>query len=195
MLAATAEMLDFAGASAASDHERTGEGELVRAARQGNRAAFGHLHQRYAPMVHGIALARVPPSETGDVVQDVFLHAIRMLHTLRDVEAFGPWLARIARHTAIEFHRSRPSPRSLDSDIEGHAPVALDSGVDEAVRILDVIRALPDAYAETLVLRLVEGMTGPQIAVCTGMTSGSVRVNLHRGMQMLREKLGLEAPT
>jgi len=48
---------------------------------------------------------------------------------------------------------------------------------------------LPETYAETLVLRLVEGLTGPQIAACTGMTHGSVRVNLTRGMQMLRERL------
>jgi RNA polymerase sigma-70 factor (ECF subfamily) len=49
---------------------------------------------------------------------------------------------------------------------------------------------LPETYRETLLLRLVEGMTGPEIAARTGLTSGSVRVNLHRGMQQLREKLG-----
>jgi RNA polymerase sigma-70 factor, ECF subfamily len=55
--------------------------------------------------------------------------------------------------------------------------------------ILTCIRSLPEAYSETLILRLVEGMTGPEIASRTGMTPGSVRVNLHRGMQQLREKL------
>ena len=49
--------------------------------------------------------------------------------------------------------------------------------------------SLPDAYRETLILRLVEGMTGPEIAARTGMTHGSVRVNLHRGMEQLRAKL------
>jgi DNA-directed RNA polymerase specialized sigma subunit, sigma24 homolog len=49
---------------------------------------------------------------------------------------------------------------------------------------------LPDTYRETLILRLVEGMTGPEIAARTGLTHGSVRVNLHRGMQQLRELLG-----
>ena len=58
-----------------------------------------------------------------------------------------------------------------------------------AAAILDAIRALPDAYRETLILRLVEGMTGPEIAARTGLTHGSVRVNLHRGMQQLRAKL------
>jgi RNA polymerase sigma-70 factor, ECF subfamily len=50
---------------------------------------------------------------------------------------------------------------------------------------------LPEAYRETLVLRLVEGMTGPEIAARTGLTAASVRVNLHRGMKLLRERLGV----
>ena len=55
--------------------------------------------------------------------------------------------------------------------------------------MLAAIRALPEAYRETLVLRLVEGMTGPEIAERTGLTAGSVRVNLYRGMKQLRERL------
>lgn len=38
-------------------------------------------------------------------------------------------------------------------------------------------------------MRLVEGLTGPEIAERTGITPDSVRVNLHRGMKMLRERL------
>jgi RNA polymerase sigma-70 factor (ECF subfamily) len=55
--------------------------------------------------------------------------------------------------------------------------------------ILALVRSLPETYREPLILRLVEGMTGPEIAARTGLTPGSVRVNLHRGMQQLREKL------
>jgi len=60
----------------------------------------------------------------------------------------------------------------------------------EAARALDAIRNLPEAYRETLMMRLVEGMSGPEISARTGLTPGSVRVNLHRGMQMLRGALG-----
>ena len=59
----------------------------------------------------------------------------------------------------------------------------------EAMAVLDAIRSLPEAYTETLVLRLVEGMTGAEIAERTGLTPASVRVNLHRGMKLLRERL------
>ena len=58
--------------------------------------------------------------------------------------------------------------------------------------MLDIVRSLPDAYRETLVLRLVEGMTGPEIATRTGLTPASVRVNLHRGMKLLARKARLK---
>ena len=57
------------------------------------------------------------------------------------------------------------------------------------------IRALPEAYRETLVLRLIEGMTGPEIARRTGLTPDSVRVNLCRGMKLLRQALDGTAAT
>jgi RNA polymerase sigma-70 factor (ECF subfamily) len=60
-----------------------------------------------------------------------------------------------------------------------------------AREVLDLIKQLPDAYRETLVLRFVEGMTGPEIASRTGLTPASVRVNLHRGTKLLRERMGV----
>jgi RNA polymerase sigma-70 factor (ECF subfamily) len=63
----------------------------------------------------------------------------------------------------------------------------------ETQTVLNAILSLPEAYREPLVLRLVEGMTGPEIAARTGLTHGSVRVNLHRGLQQLREILGYKA--
>ena len=66
-----------------------------------------------------------------------------------------------------------------------------DAIASESLAVLDAIRKLPEAYRDTLVLRLVEGMSGNEIAERTGLTPASVRVNLHRGMKLLREKLEL----
>jgi RNA polymerase sigma-70 factor (ECF subfamily) len=52
-----------------------------------------------------------------------------------------------------------------------------------------MIRRLPDAYVEPLILRLVAGMSGPEIAERTGLSPSYVRVNLHRGMKHLRSRL------
>jgi RNA polymerase sigma-70 factor (ECF subfamily) len=158
---------------------------LVKAALEGDRDGFGRLYDLYAPLVHGILLARVPRAEVDDLVQDIFLHAFKKLHTLRDSAAFGAWIAMIARNRAVDFHRRTRATVEITDELRGS-----DKQQSKAAEILELIRSLPDAYRETLVLRLVEGMTGPEIADRTGLTAASVRVNLHRGMKLLREKLG-----
>lgn len=162
--------------------------ELVRRASSGDRAAFEELYHRNARLVHAILLARVPISDAEDLVQDVFLSAFRKMRLLRVPGAFRGWLMAIARNRATEFHRSahrdtqsRPTPSAEPR--WGH---------EEAAIAVDAIRKLPEAYRETLILRLVEGMTGPEIAERTGLTPESVRVNLSRGMKMLREHLGVK---
>lgn len=169
--------------------EPSEEALLVRAVRHGEQAAFARLYSLYAPMVHGIVLARVPWSEVDDLVQDVFLVALKKLNSLRDDAAFGGWLAMIARNRAMDFHRRKRETEELTENIASQSRSESDR---EAARVLDVICGLPEAYRETLVLRLVEGMTGPEIAGRTGLTPASVRVNLHRGMKLLREKLAGE---
>jgi RNA polymerase sigma-70 factor, ECF subfamily len=171
------------------------EDELsVRAAREGDRAAFGRLYERYARMVHGVLLAKVPVDAVDDLVQDVFIRALRRVSTLRKHDSFGAWLAAIARNLANDYHRRSLPEEQLDDSSDGEIEREADrdpSPADRAsgIAALEAIRSLPDAYRETLILRFVEGMTGPEIAERTGLTHGSVRVNLHRGMQMLRERL------
>jgi RNA polymerase sigma-70 factor, ECF subfamily len=167
-------------------------GLLVAAAREGDRCAFGALYQRYARMVHGILLGRVPVGDVEDLVQDVFVRAMRQVHALRDVNCFGGWLATVARNRANDYHRRSVDLVEFAEDAPTQTPEKRRSSgaEDDGAAILGVIRGLPEAYRETLIMRLVEGMTGSEIAERTGLTAGSVRVNLHRGMQMLREKLG-----
>jgi len=191
------------GPPAVNPPHETGGGPddaLVRAAQQGDRSAFGLLYARYSRMVHGILLARVPFSDVDDLVHDVFLQALPHLASLREVSRFPGWLASIARNCATDFHRRvKPNDEfdeeSASAQDEKPALSTRHSSHSsaEAHAVLDAIRSLPDAYREPLILRLVEGMTGPEIAARTGLTHGSVRVNLHRGMLQLREILGRKA--
>lgn len=175
-----------------STTESPTDADLVLAARGGDRGAFGELYERYARMVHGILLAKLPAGEVDDLVQDVFLRAMPRLAHLRDVSRFGPWIAAIARNHAKDFYRKTlvrgAVTTSLSNDEEDRAPSnALPDS--QAASVLALIQSLSTAYRETLILRLIEGLTGPEIAARTGLTHGSVRVNLFRGMKLLREKL------
>jgi len=152
---------------AATDAARVAVASLVALAAKGDRDAFGTLYQRFAPMV--------------------FLTAMNRLDTLRDQNAFGGWLAAIARNTARMEHRRNIRLVPLEADVAGteHEQTGLDGAT-----VLAAIRSLPSAYREPLMLRLVEGLSGNDIAGRTGLAPGSVRVNLHRGMALLRKQLG-----
>jgi RNA polymerase sigma-70 factor (ECF subfamily) len=177
---------DMSATASSPELEISADAALVARVRAGDRDAFGRLYDAYTRMVHGILLARVPYGEVDDLVQDVFLVALRKIDSLRDANAFGPWLAMITRNRAMDFHRRTRDTAELTDDL----PAATSAPEAEATEVLNLIRLLPEAYREPLILRFVEGMTGPEIAERTGLAPASVRVNIHRGMKLLRERLG-----
>jgi RNA polymerase sigma-70 factor (ECF subfamily) len=164
--------------------------ELAAEARRGDRAAYALLYRRMRGAAHAVVLSRVPPADAADLVQDTFVAAWTRIDELRDDAAFPGWVLEIARRRAVDHTRRRRSQGAS----RGGAGEIDHLGVDpvpraEAEEAMLAIRALPDAYRETLVMRLVEGMTGPEIAQATGLAPESVRVNLCRGMKLLRERL------
>ncbi|MGV3622283.1 MAG: RNA polymerase sigma factor [Archangium sp.] len=162
----------------------------VAAARSGDHDAFNALHRHFGRMVHAIVITRVGASEASDLVQDVFLQVFQKLSTLEDDQAFPAWLSQLARNRAAKHVREDKRTEPLDEEANVAAPDR--SAAPDAKKIIRALQSLSEAYAETLAMRLIEGMTGPEIAERTGLTPGSVRVNLHRGMAQLRAKLGLQ---
>src|SRR5260370_28709794 len=121
---------------------------LVTGAGEGDRGAFGGLYERYARMVHGILLARVPVGEVDDLVQDVFVRAMRQVHTLRDVNCFGGWLATVARNRASDFRRRSVELVEFTEEAPIQAPEKRrSSGAgDDGAAILGLIAGVPEAY-------------------------------------------------
>lgn len=179
---------EAASAGAPSRDADTAWTELAELARRGDRGAFGRLFERFRSVVHGIALAHGPKHETRDLVQEVSLLALRSIERLDEPESFPGWLASIARNAARDALKRARGSHELDESFVAPDEPPRDERED-AELALDAVRSLPEAYRETLILRLVEGLSGPEIAARTGMTHGSVRVNLTRGMKLLRERL------
>jgi len=162
------------------------------AARGGDGDAFAAIFRRFAPIVHGVALSRIGPSDADDVVQETFLALHRALASIRDAAALAGWLRAVAVNAVTDRFRRRarrPSPAPLADVADCAARPPANDGHALRLDVLARIQELPEAYRETLVWRLVEGLSGPEIAERTGLTPGSVRVNLHRGMALLRERL------
>lgn len=159
----------------------------VSRARVGSQSAYAWLHRRFAPLVHAILLGRMRPALADEMTQECFVIAFSRLGQLREDDRFGAWISTIAR-------RLDAPARDAESD-EVEDVVDPGAGPDQSFEVgnlLRVIATLPEAYRETLLLRLVEGLGGADIALLTGLTPASVRVNLHRGMRRLRAALGIE---
>lgn len=167
--------------------------ELVVPAQQGDRDARASLYAEFASTVHAIALAHVGREHADDVTQDVFCTVFTTLPRLREPAAFAGFLCTAARNAARDhLRRVRRTPVHVSHEDlvdESRSPAAKASEEETTERVLSALQSLPDAYRETLMLRLVSGLSGPEIAERTGMTHGSVRVNLTRGMGQLRERL------
>ena len=160
----------------------------VRDARRGSQAAFAWLHRAFAPLVHAIHLGVTSRARAEELTQETFVIAFGRLAQLREPASFGPWIAMIARRNrAVSGVEERDLAEADDPAWPGAGPESA-AQANEALR---AIRRLPEAYRETLMLRLVEGLSGPEIANLTGLTPESVRVNLHRGMARLRDALGV----
>lgn len=136
--------------------------------------------------------AFLPPHEVDDQLQETTLAIWRGLSTLRTTNRPLPWMLGIARHRALRaLQQRRKAPASLaepeqlaDQDVTGSGLTPKD--------LLRILQKLPEAYRVSLALRLQEQKGSEEIAQALGMTPGSVRVNLTRGMMQLRQHLRRE---
>lgn len=159
---------------------------LAEQASEGDRAAFAALWKQHSPTIHAILLGMVPEQEADDLMHDVAVSALDSIRSLRSPHSFAAWISTIARNAGRRaLIRSRRCHLPLGEIGDARTPVSA-AVADE---ILEQIRSMPECYRGPLVLRLILRMTGREIARETGMTEGSVRVNLHRGMRMLRARL------
>lgn len=162
----------------------------VVAARGGSQWAFTQLYRRHLPLVHVILLGRHRRAVAEELAQECFIRAFENLDQLQNPQQFGPWIATIARRMRSE--------NTSDSALELELLQLADGRTSppdqaEASQLIRTVFSLPEAFREPLLLRLVEGLDGAEIAQLLGMTPGSVRVNLHRGMAKLRAALGLSS--
>ncbi len=148
-----------------SDADPATDEQLLEAARHGDSAAFTCIYHRYAAAVRGTLLARMPCQDVPDAVQEVFLSAWRKLVQVRKADAIGGWLLAIARNTARQYFRRRADVRRVPEETAAPSPAALE--------LLSALQRLPPAYRETMMLRFVEGMTGPEIAPTVARSGGS----------------------
>lgn len=162
---------------------------LVAALREnhpGAKAAFFQAYARHVErlVTHVMGLDR----ELADIVQDVFLNALRSLPQLEDAAALKPWLYRIATNTARKVLRSRTRRgwlrlfRDADDDLLVVEPVAgADQEVLRALRsVYEVLRMLPADESIAFALRFIEGMELTEVANACDVSLATVKRRIGR---------------
>ena len=173
---------------------------LVRRARDGDRTAFEELVRRTSRLVYArLYLDTGNPSRAEDLVQETYLAAYRSLHRLANADGFRPWLLTIAHNALIDAARrdarqKRAGPPRSDAPltaVPSAAPPPEETAQREEARrrVLAVLRSLPEEYRLPLTLRYLAGADYDTIGEQLGLTNGSLRGLLHRGLKMLRDRL------
>lgn len=165
------------------------EATLMRA-RSGDRDAMGVLWTIYQPQVLRLLAARRAPSAE-DVASRVWIDVGRAIHRfVGDGDAFRRWIFTIARRRTIDEARRvkrRGETSHENSDAVAHHQT--DGRVDR-IQSLDVVvalvRQLPRAAAEVVMMRVVHDMSVGDVATITGRSESNVRVLNHRGLRQLR---------
>lgn len=174
-----------------------GEGDdaaLVRAARC-NPIAFGELYEQYRDRVYTYLRSRSRNAEDAvDLTQQVFLHALDALPRYRGQDStFAPWLFRIARNAAIDFHRRQRITVTWDLLPEMLQPVASDDPegavlhYEALARLRTRVAALEPDARELLALRFGARLTIAEAAAVVGKSEAAVKKRLFRIIQTLRE--------
>ncbi len=174
--------------------------DLVRKAQGGDRTAFEELVRRTSRL----AFARLY-LETGDahraedLLQETLLLAYRSVGQLTDPNGFRPWLLTIAQNVLVDAARrearlKRAAPPRANTPLEA-VPANAPPPEEEAQRaelrerVLAVLRSLPEEYRLPLTLRYLAGADYETISTQLGLSNGSLRGLLHRGLKMLRARL------
>lgn len=175
-----------------------GDGELVRQARAGRKAAYAELVRRWAARISALCHAKVGRADAADdLTQEALLRGFRGLESLADPDRFGPWLCGIAVRTCLDWLKSKErsvlpfsalgpesSPDALPERVAPNGPDA-----DEVRLLLAEVEALPEEYRQVVMLYYYEDTTYLDVARLLGVSSATVNARLTKARALLRERL------
>ena len=169
------------------DGDARSDGELVAAARRGDRGALDALYQRHSAWVLRAA-RRFAGDETDalDVHQEVFLYLVRRLPTLTLTVRLTTLLYPAIRSRGLRARERR------EREVTGgdHIERATDAPIEarpSGRQLADAVRALPEGQREAILLRFVDGLSVEATAEAMGVPEGTVKSRVHHGLAALRE--------
>lgn len=176
------------------------DGELIIGAISGRSDGFEELVRRYQRPITSYVYRMLGDYESSlDVTQEVFIKVYNSLTKYSSEYKFSTWLYRIAHNAAIDhMRRNSITPQSIETEnadgtyqiqLESHRPSPeKDHEVNEWRNEIDaVVKCLPPAYRDLILLRHSRDLSYDEIAEVTGLPLGTVKNRLFRAREMMRE--------
>ncbi len=130
-------------------------------------------------------------ADCADAMQDAILSAYERLDTLKEERYFKTWITRILINECYDLLRSldRRAAVSYDDYAENLTSVSTHTKQANFSELYYELERLGDEYRLPLMLHYIGGYSTKEIAQIAGVSDGSIRVRLHRGRKLLKEKL------
>jgi RNA polymerase sigma-70 factor (ECF subfamily) len=164
--------------------EGTSWGELMVAARGGNRGAYRRLLGEVGDWLRRYYARRLPTSMVQDAAQDTLIAIHLQRHTFDPSRPFEAWLTAIARYKWIDrlraLQRTSSDPLTDDIAIADHERAVVSATVLE-----DLLKRLKPAQSQVIRLVKIQGYSVEEAADHTGQSISLVKVNIHRGLARL----------
>lgn len=169
------------------------DADLVRKAQSGDRAAFEELVRRTSRLVYARCyLDSGDRTAAEDLAQETFLRAFRSIGQVVDPGGFRAWLLTIARSVAIDEGRRQTRRKRAAEPLAPPEPPDPSAELDAAetrARAVKVLESLPDEYRAPLMLRYFAGADYSTMSRQLGVSDGTLRGRLNRGMALLRAQM------
>jgi RNA polymerase sigma-70 factor, ECF subfamily len=190
-----------ASAAALADFSLAVDQDLVASAAAGHEGGFEELVRRYQRPISAYVYRMVGDYEAAlDLTQEIFIKVYGSLARYRSEFKFSTWIYKIAHNCAVDhLRRNNGREQSLVSGVEGdHYELPLESHgpspeqeserEERRIEIEGVVRSLPAAYRELIILRHSQDLTYEEIMEVTGMPLGTVKNRLFRAREMMRQQ-------
>lgn len=161
---------------------------IVGLARSGDRHAFAELVKRRQSSIRNL-MRRCCGDITlaDDLAQQVFVQAWLKIRALKNADAIGGWLKKVAISTWLQHLRKKDALRDADELVDAAASHDAENGVDMDLDM--ALATLPETVRLCIVLSYQEGMTHAEIAKSVDMPLGTVKSHISRGTEKLRKVL------
>ncbi|KOS63153.1 sigma-70 family RNA polymerase sigma factor [Lysinibacillus agricola] len=162
---------------------------LLSKAKKGNNQAFIELLQDEKVKLYKMAYIYTKnENDALDVVQETIARAYANIHTVKEEQYFATWLMRILINTALEMLRKNQKIVPLEQQPE-QGQISTN---DEKLDLLQAIEQLDEKYKTVILLKYYRDLQIKEIADLLGCPEGTVKTNVHRGIQQLKKCLNKE---